>query len=428
MAELPITLAAVYHTSDAAKRVGKAGVDFLDESLNNLQQDGVPVGIAWDDLTFLLASWTRCMAMLDDSDVLRIRKRARRAWGQLLEFLFRALRPDGSISLGPSLDSAQRSIRQEMLRAAAKLARRGNLTRLWKLQIGRRKKCSGLSKLTLKTVEDGGVCVSRSAWTADAMRLAIDYGGPTMRIELANSGRSLLQGPIETVIRVDDSPLMAGQRWRSIFTYSDNDVDVAEFELDAGSGWKVVRQFVVAREDQFLYAADLLHGGGRSTLSMETVWPVAEPLTVGTSNDTRECWLACHRRNHCRVLPLLAPEWRVAPGILDISPSPDHLAARARTTGCCLYLPLFIDCHPRRCRRPATWRVLTVAEALRKSTLDEAVAFRVQSGIEQWVFYRSFTRTGNRTFLGQNVANEFYCGRFLADGTSESLIEIENTS
>jgi hypothetical protein len=72
-----------------------------------------------------------------------------------------------------------------------------------------------------------------------------------------------------------------------------------------------------------------------------------------------------------------------------------------------------------------TWRQLAVAENLRRVSDNTAVGYRVQLGSEQWLIYRSFTRFGNRTVLGQNLSSEFFCGRFLPDGTTEMLIEIE---
>ena len=41
------------------------------------------------------------------------------------------------------------------------------------------------------------------------------------------------------------------------------------------------------------------------------------------------------------------------------------------------------------------------------------------------MIYRSLNGTANRTFLGQNVINEFLVARFLNDGEIETLIEIE---
>jgi hypothetical protein len=75
-------------------------------------------------------------------------------------------------------------------------------------------------------------------------------------------------------------------------------------------------------------------------------------------------------------------------------------------------------------RTTPTWRQLTIAENLNIVSRDEAVAYRVQVGIDQWLFYRSIRPAISRTVLGQHLSCEFICGRFLNDGSIESLVEI----
>ena len=75
-------------------------------------------------------------------------------------------------------------------------------------------------------------------------------------------------------------------------------------------------------------------------------------------------------------------------------------------------------------RTTATWRQLTVAEDLEIIPRDQAVGYRVQVGIEQWLFYRSLVPTTCRSLLGQHLGCEFLCARFLHDGTAEPLVEI----
>ena len=93
--------------------------------------------------------------------------------------------------------------------------------------------------------------------------------------------------------------------------------------------------------------------------------------------------------------------------------------------GSCLAASLLFDLKPKRSLKPRTWRSLTVAENLEIVPKDLAVAFRVQIGKQQWLFYRSLARTGNRTFLGENVVDEFYAGRIDLKGNVQSLAEVE---
>ena len=87
--------------------------------------------------------------------------------------------------------------------------------------------------------------------------------------------------------------------------------------------------------------------------------------------------------------------------------------------------PLFFDLRPRRLTKERTWRRLTVAQQLEIQSADVATGFRIQSGKDQWLVYRSLAPPGNRTLLGQNISSEFYAGRFLRTGEVDEFIEIE---
>jgi hypothetical protein len=66
-----------------------------------------------------------------------------------------------------------------------------------------------------------------------------------------------------------------------------------------------------------------------------------------------------------------------------------------------------------------------VVEKLEQVARDRAVAYRVQLDQQQWLIYRSIGENANRTFLGENVSQDFYMGRFFRDGSVEELIQIE---
>ena len=96
-----------------------------------------------------------------------------------------------------------------------------------------------------------------------------------------------------------------------------------------------------------------------------------------------------------------------------------HLKAR---NFCC---PLLVDLKPRRIAKARTWRQLTVAESLKVQNKDVAVAFRAQSGKDQWFIYRSLSGPASRTALGQHLSSQFMAGRFLDTGEVDEFIEIE---
>ena len=89
---------------------------------------------------------------------------------------------------------------------------------------------------------------------------------------------------------------------------------------------------------------------------------------------------------------------------------------------CC---PLMFDFKPRRIGKERTWRQLAVAETLEELPRDVAVGYRIQSGRDQWLVYRSLAPAANRTVLGQNLSSEFCAGRFHKSGQVAEWIEIE---
>ena len=80
-------------------------------------------------------------------------------------------------------------------------------------------------------------------------------------------------------------------------------------------------------------------------------------------------------------------------------------------------------------KKPFTWRNLTVGEDLRIVGADEALAFRVQIGKQQWVIYRSLAQPVRRTALGMHTLSEFLAGRFdTDDGNFDPLLVVEANS
>jgi hypothetical protein len=125
------------------------------------------------------------------------------------------------------------------------------------------------------------------------------------------------------------------------------------------------------------------------------------------------------------VLPLGLGEWRSDPRGGRLEEQSGNLILTHEAKGRALYCPLLFDLKSGRSKRERTWRQLTVAESLEVVPGDLAVGYRAQSGQDQWLFYRSLGRPGNRSVLGYNVAGEFSAGRFLPNGKVKPWIEIE---
>jgi hypothetical protein len=123
------------------------------------------------------------------------------------------------------------------------------------------------------------------------------------------------------------------------------------------------------------------------------------------------------------ALPLALPEWRVA-GRGGFDATADGLTLEQQGA-VRLYAPLWIDCDARRIGKPRTWRQLTVADMRTILPPHQAVGYRVQAGLEQWLVYRALDVPRNRTLLGCNVSCEFLLGRVKRSGEVARTLEIQ---
>jgi len=254
----------------------------------------------------------------------------------------------------------------------------------------------------------------------------VAFGDGNLRCELSNLRECLSAGNGRPRVLLDGREADEQAEWTETCWFSDRDVDYLELETELGDDWRLQRQFLLARRERFLFVADVILGESSARIEAECVWPLAPGLQWAPLEETREGTLWSGENARAAVIPMSLPEWRRAPAegrmVVDSGRLRLSVACRAST----LYLPLFLDLDPRRMLRPQrTWRQLTVAEKLRIVRSDEAVAYRVQMGKRQWLFYRSLAPAANRTVLGQNLACDFFAARFLRNGQVEPLIELE---
>jgi hypothetical protein len=154
--------------------------------------------------------------------------------------------------------------------------------------------------------------------------------------------------------------------------------------------------------------------------------PLAAEVEACGEAETRDALLRSGGKDIARLFPLALPEWRIDPRGGELAVGDGAMKLQQRTAARAVACPLFIDLDPRRIAKPCTWRQLTVAEALQIQPPDIAVGYRVQSGRDQWIMYRSQGPRGNRTLLGQNTACEFLVSRFLPKtGGIEELVQVQ---
>jgi hypothetical protein len=199
-----------------------------------------------------------------------------------------------------------------------------------------------------------------------------------------------------------------------------------ELGIDLTGGARLERQIMLSRYDDALYLADILlsRSADASQLQVTTSLPLAQGMAVRDEVDTRDALLV-GKKPLAAIFPLALPEWRTDPRVGEMQVESMKLTLDQKRRGINLCTPLWFDLSPQRIKNDRTWRQLTVGESLRILSPDEAIAYRIQSGKDQWFVYRSLAPSANRTALGQNISGECLIGRFQKDGLVKEYFEIE---
>jgi hypothetical protein len=287
--------------------------------------------------------------------------------------------------------------------------------------------------------EAGRRSLLRTDWSAAGAQLAVDWSRPDLRLEFAIGREVIFAGTTAPDVTIDGSVQKPVGSWSEVVWLSDVDADYLELEIGLSGGARLQRQFLLTRRDGWLYVADVLlmddmpvtdsgPGGaakaGRDA-EVRLTLPNVEKSRFTPADETCEGMLGVGRRQ-LAVVPAGLSEWRSANRSGSLAADGGELSLRMSGTQIrALYVPLAIQFHASRVRRPLTWRRLTVGENLEIVASDRAVGFRLQFGREHWLVYRSLTPRANRTVLGVNLQTDFLFSRFTTEGESELLMEIE---
>jgi hypothetical protein len=267
--------------------------------------------------------------------------------------------------------------------------------------------------------------VLRTDWSSSATQVAIDWSQPSLRCEVICGADVLVSGVVAPQVTIDGRRLTPVGSWEEVCWDFDGEADYLELEISLGGGFRLQRQFLLARTDGLLYIADAVLSESRNNMDCELTLPLVEQAKFAVANETREGVLTTRRKARL-VIPAALPEWRSDRRHGELTESADGLTLRqSASKAIALYVPLCLVVDPKRSSREVTWRQLTIGENLQIQPAERAVGYRLQVGREQWLIYRSLTARANRTLLGVNLQTDFLFTRFKSDGTTDNLMEIE---
>lgn len=450
--ELPLTLAYLFPGVEQCDALAEPSRRALaDGILELLDGEGMIHCRFRSVMRPLLASWTRCGCLGRAARQPCFEKAAQHQFEWLVRESLRMARSDGSQVL--SHDAAGRWSRPlfetalKLISSRTDTALAGETLPGWKQEdvstreasaskkketVGKKKETVGKKKAKSSPklpkaavhAEWAGTAVLKRSWNRDDPSLVVAYHQKELACELNCGGETLWSGTWGVEIEVDGQQLATADDWEQVCWVSDKDVAYVEFEVKLNNDWRLQRQLLLARDERFVFLADAVLGNRSGHVTYNATLPLADGIQFQPADETREGRLA-GRRGLATVLPLELPEWRQPPAGGSLTQTKEGLVLSQAVDGFRMFAPLFIDLNPRRAKKPATWRQLTIAQNLGIVSADEAVGYRVQVGKEQWLFYRSLGPTGNRTVLGQNYSGEFVASRFPDTGAAETLLEIE---
>jgi hypothetical protein len=297
-----------------------------------------------------------------------------------------------------------------------------------------------------RDLHDAAACVAimRTGWERGSLRVLVDYRQPVPHLEIAAGDRLLVDGPWDWSVSSAGSPLAAEGPWKASCWESDRQATFLEITAPLSGGRQFERQVVLLPRERIVVLADAVTQAGGAdavaangaaavngrhdeprpaALRYQSTVRLAPGLDTDLAEETREA-LVFDTRTRLMALPLALPEWRVGRGG-SLDRAADGLTLVQESAGRRLYAPLWLDCDAARIGRPLTWRQLTVADTRVNLPAWQAAGFRVQSGQEQWLLYRSLDAPRNRTLLGCNVSCEFLLGRIRPRGAVKRVLEIQ---
>ena len=380
-----------------------------------LDGDGWPEARLAKSIGLLTASWSRCCELLKflgrqiDPDVYFL-------LCELNQQLFRMKRENGSLLFAEATGGLNCNSFKKCLR------RNFSDSFLDKLRKGKKALRSTRQPAASSVSEWGQIGVLQAGWKPRSSKIGIAFGQQVVHLDVCH-GDSLVQGECLPQLTINDRRSNVKSEI-GVSAYLKFDYgELLELEIEY-EGAIVQRQILFLAAHKLLFVNDVVSTIEPAKLRYVAEYPLGDNVEIVRESETNEFYLKREDSLNL-VLPLALPEWKTQIDNAKVSFNENSFEISKSKSGNGFAMPIVIDLDCKRSLRPRTWRRLTVAEGMQVVDEDAAAAFRVQIGNDQWLFYRSVSQTGNRTFLGQNYADEFFVGKIDRNGEVKSLLEIE---
>lgn len=428
--ELPLVLSVALPELQPAKELLSVARRNLSESLDQLTDgEGLITSELLEAAPLLFACWTRCRAMGEELSKGSWSSEAETQYEWLIEQILRL--SDRQLRL-PFAAEASCGMLPAMKMA---LSLSGNASDY--VAASKRLKGFKAEKATVRDAPEPSndsewatLATLAAGWSDKSPRITVDYSDENLRLEIVSGGELLISGDWPVDVTRDGQSLAPTDEWESSCWHSDEDCDYLELSIPLSDGSTLERLFLLAREDGVAMISEMLLSDdeehAKSKIKLQTSLTMSEGLHFAEEDETRDASLIRSDKMVAGIMPLALPEWRVEKRVGELIADGKKLRLSAEGTGENLASPIWIDFSAKRFAKQRTWRQLAVGESLKKVTDDVAVGYRIQSGKDQWLVYRSLAPPSNRTLLGQNFSGEAIYGRFLKTGEVDEYLEIDD--
>lgn len=427
-AEVPLLLSVVFPQLDCVS-------EWIETARNNLAMgieelldgEGLPASQYVLQSHLLLACWTRCQLLAASINKECFDTDSQTQFRFFVRQTMRLTRKDGSLVFS----SFKKSESSALIFAALNCYSDEDDQNLAKVVLPKIPKLSRLKKPSLNALPETSthsewseLAVLQTEWTPRSPRLTVSFENKRIVTELSCGG-VLFSGAMCSEILLESKPIKPLSEWEVVCWHSDQDGDFLELECQLPDGLKWQKHFLLTRNDLFLLTGDAFLGIGGKQFDYQMSWPLSAETRFGLAAETNEKFLIRKAKSVGAIIPITMPEWKVERSTSAVSLNAEEMKLQMESNGSHAYFPVFMDLDPKRCRKPLTWRRLTVAEKLVIQGEDVACGYRIQVGDQQWLVYRSLAEKTSRTVLGQNLSIEFYVGALEADGTCAEIISID---
>ncbi len=303
--------------------------------------------------------------------------------------------------------------------------RRQHIKRLCAASADSRKNNTGPSVSCQSDVSSSALMRSQMSSMADL--LVAEWHSAMPRLSLDAFGTTVLNGAWRWQLQINGREISPSITWNCTCWFTDNEVVFAELEAQDLNGAKLIRHLLLSVIDHFAILTDSV---SCDQPDAEVKWQSSIPLGRCFASEresiTRELSLRTDDLG-VRAFPIWLPDDRIISTAGELSEQDGCLTAAMTGRGG-VTLPLVLDWNPRRRKSPAEWSRLTVSEARRNVSAQEAAGCRIRIGKHQLMVYRSLRKPEiARSVLGLHTADESVYGRVTAGGIVEPLVQVEPT-